>query len=1212
MQRALYSIFSTIPLATIGCLIPLSTQAQITPDDTTSTTINQNGNDFVINEGDRVGDNLFHSFNEFSVPTLGSARFNNADTIANIFSRVTGSDISSIDGLLGANSTANLYLINPNGIIFRENASLQLGGSFFASTADSLLFEGNTEFSAVNPQAAPLLEVNIPIGARFRDNPGDINVNGTENNGFGVNNPRLNDNFSLNEGRTLTFLGGNLTFDSGAISIGSSQIELGGLNQVGIVSIESDSSLSFPEGINQSDIFLRNNSFITASDLDSSVTINARNLEIVSGSVIRLLNDSGDGVSSVFDNVVNDIDNIENTEDIGSVGNITLNVSNEILIDRGGIISIREFSPLVDSIRDAGNIEINTNNLKLTSGARISASSEGNGNAGNITINATGNISISGRRGPGNTTPLIREFFELNSGISSQLSGRLPSVGAGGNIDITAENLTLLDGTTINASTEGYGNAGDIQIEVFDTIDLNNGGILSTTSGFGFRSERVTRNAGNINIVTGNLNLNRGGLVSTSTLSEGNAGNIIINAREDITLTDERESPFSTPGVSPGFTPGISEGVGDVGFSSRANISSRVDRSAIGEGGQIDITAANLTLADGTTINASTEGDGNAGDIQIEVSDTVNLNNNSSIISTTNPSYTLEETTTNAGNIGITSKDLNLNQGSLISSSTLGIGNAGNVSITTTNSIFLEGIGESVPDNTVGNRAINAIDFRVNEFATISSQVNINAIGTGGQINIETTDLTLLDGTTIIASTEGRGDAGNIKIDVADTTTLNGGDILSTTSDPSASTEAVDNNAGTIEIVSDNIVLKNGGEINTSTSGSGNAGLIDIQLQSGTFEGLNSGVQSSVLENATGNGGNIEISAESLLLTDNAEIATSTSGEGNAGSIFITETSSLSISNNASITAEANVDGGIAGNLTIESDELNLSSGSLINVSSPEGQAGNISIQSNSVSQNQGFITSETLLDNENIGANINLEIFGNWRIENESLVSATAFGDAEGGNININQNSPDTEFLLFAFPPEGDSGSDIIANAENADGGRIEINAAGIFGIDFRDEQTFLNDLTVSSEFGSPGETIINRTVEDPTSGLINLPASVSDASDQISQNPCQQGVGSEFIVTGKGGLPPSVNQSLNREQTQVGLIELVETRLDTLKDTPADKEVTGRQGENVKQESLPSQGWVFNEKGEVTLTAYRTTDTKIKRSIGKVSDSCSKLRSP
>ncbi|NJL52140.1 MAG: filamentous hemagglutinin N-terminal domain-containing protein [Hydrococcus sp. SU_1_0] len=209
MQRAFTSIFfSTLSLVVLSCLIPLTAKAQVTPDGTTSTTVNQDGDNFTIEQGDRVGDNLFHSFNEFSVPTSGSAAFNNAGDIANIFSRVTGSSISSIDGLISANGAANLFLINPNGIIFGENASLNLGGSFFASTADSLLFEGDAEFSAVNPQAPPLLEVSIPIGASFRDNPGDI-VNQSI---FSVDGGLI-----VRPGKTLALIGGNITFQSGQV-----------------------------------------------------------------------------------------------------------------------------------------------------------------------------------------------------------------------------------------------------------------------------------------------------------------------------------------------------------------------------------------------------------------------------------------------------------------------------------------------------------------------------------------------------------------------------------------------------------------------------------------------------------------------------------------------------------------------------------------------------------------------------------------------------------------------------------------------------------------------------------------------------------------------------------------------------------------------------------------------------------------------------------
>ena len=162
-----------LSLGTALCLSASPLLAQVTSDGTVNTQVNQNGNVSEITGGETRGSNLFHSFQDFSVQTGNEAFFDNAASISNIFSRVTGGNISNIDGAIRANGSASLFLINPAGIIFGQNARLDIGGSFYGSTASSILFEDG-EFSAVDNLEQPVLTINAPIGLSFRDEPGDI------------------------------------------------------------------------------------------------------------------------------------------------------------------------------------------------------------------------------------------------------------------------------------------------------------------------------------------------------------------------------------------------------------------------------------------------------------------------------------------------------------------------------------------------------------------------------------------------------------------------------------------------------------------------------------------------------------------------------------------------------------------------------------------------------------------------------------------------------------------------------------------------------------------------------------------------------------------------------------------------------------------------------------------------------------------------------
>lgn len=228
VKRSLF--FITLPLCTIGCFAFAGTvRAQIIQDNTLpgeSSVVSPNLE--VINGtpsqeitgGATRGANLFHSFQEFNIGENRGAYFVQPSGIQNIISRVTGRNLSNINGILGVIlgngnlGNANLFLINPNGIEFGPNARLNMGGSFLASTANSLILDnGLLEFSATNPQAPPLLTVNIPTGLRFRDNAGSItnqsrvqNVNG---NLVGL---------ELLEGKSLALVGGNVTLNGGILT----------------------------------------------------------------------------------------------------------------------------------------------------------------------------------------------------------------------------------------------------------------------------------------------------------------------------------------------------------------------------------------------------------------------------------------------------------------------------------------------------------------------------------------------------------------------------------------------------------------------------------------------------------------------------------------------------------------------------------------------------------------------------------------------------------------------------------------------------------------------------------------------------------------------------------------------------------------------------------------------------------------------------------
>ncbi|MDJ0589079.1 MAG: filamentous hemagglutinin N-terminal domain-containing protein [Pleurocapsa sp. MO_226.B13] len=362
MLKALHLLLKII-LYACGFLLTISkvSSAQVTSDNTTNTQVNQNGNVAEIRGGERRGSNLFHSFRDFSVPTGNEAFFNNnADTISNILGRVTGGNSSNIDGLIRANGSANLFLINPAGIIFGENARLDIGGSFYGSTASSILFE-NGEFSAVGNIQQPMLTINAPIGLSFRDNPQPITNRSTANS-VGL---------QVAPGETIGLIGGNISFVGGLITAPGGNIQLGGLSSAGEIRIDAENNFTFTDGIAKANVTLSDLSTVNVRGSNGGrIEINANNLELAGASQLLAGIELGEGSPQA------------------QADDISINTNAFIARGESGVRNENL------GTGNGGNINITTGTLDFRDGSAIVASTFGTDNAGNVTINASGDVSF--------------------------------------------------------------------------------------------------------------------------------------------------------------------------------------------------------------------------------------------------------------------------------------------------------------------------------------------------------------------------------------------------------------------------------------------------------------------------------------------------------------------------------------------------------------------------------------------------------------------------------------------------------------------------------------------------------------------------------------------------------------------------------------------------------------------------------------------------
>jgi filamentous hemagglutinin family protein len=617
-----------------------SVQAQVIADDTLlrPSVVNINGNQFKITGGTRAGTNLFHSFRQFSVPTGGTASFQQVEpAIANIITRVTGASISRIDGLIealqsnGQISSADLFLINPNSIIFGTNASLNIGGSFLATTGDRLSFADATQFNADGTQSSSLLTVSVPSGLQMGATPGAIVHRSRANLQFSQDFPNdaIAGGLQVAPGRTLALVGGQIRLPGGVLVAESGRIELGAIGNASVDLTRSGAGwrLAYAPSSRFQDLRFSQAANVSVSGAGGgSIQIQGRQIHLTDQSFI-----------SAFT--------------LGDLDGEPIQIQAEHLrIDDRSLI--RSFT---QGAGTGGNISIGVEQLDIESGGQIAVNTNASGNSGSIRINADTITLKGGDDIQGNT------FF--STGLFSQ--ARSEATGNGGQLAISTGALNILEGAQVNTVTFGAGNAGNIQVRA-DRIHL--AGVIQDRSGtviytpgnprpypsgfFTATRNNATGDGGLLRIETTSLRLEEGAAIKTNTEGRGDSGSIAIDATEQIEVlgrVPEDSLPSfiltSSGGVAGIDESGVNTATGRSGSLRIRTRELRVDEGAIAVGsanpdqqntagaGTLRIRAAIVSLDNQGRLLADTAS-GNGGNIRLELDNLLQIQNRSQISTT--------------------------------------------------------------------------------------------------------------------------------------------------------------------------------------------------------------------------------------------------------------------------------------------------------------------------------------------------------------------------------------------------------------------------------------------------------------------------------------------------------------------------------------------------------------------------------------------------
>jgi filamentous hemagglutinin family protein len=1099
--------------------------------------------------GKIVGKNLFQSFSQFNLVNGEVATFSGPVNvnIQNILARVTGGSASSIDGTIQSSiQGANLFFINPFGVLFGSHAQVNVSGSFAVTSASYVKLADGGRFDAANPANDVLTAKPVSAFGFLGSTAGDISFQQSS--------------LAVPAGQSFSVIGGAITLSGATIQAPGGRINLVSINSAGELALDVTDYTALPNTTAFSSL-----GQITIQDADSvqstvdasgsgggQVVVRGGTL-LVQNSVVEANTLGGTDGNGININVTGDltVNGGAITTDTSGSGNggalsitagaISLNAEGNTV---SGILSDTEAT----GSGNGGNISITTPTLDILNGARISAATGGMGNGGNVTINAdtidldaqsaqgfgssiTG-ISVSSLNNPGGNAgsiviqPMSGGVLSLQVVNGAQVSAETDGNGAGGSINIVADSIQLDAQTSsqftgIEAMTFGPGQGGDIQIQTRALTLANGSQISATTFGSGGGGD-ITVNADTIAVQTSSS-------IESQTFGLGPGGNINLTATTSLIVDGQQADG------SPGFAeiaasnpfgislPGYNAPAGNVTITTPllevlngADISTSVYGAS--PGGNIVITAPTVQILNGGQVSAATDGTGNGGNVTVNA-DTIGIDAQNAqgpgapLTEIAVSSQLVDPASGAAGNVVIRPLSgplsLLIVNGGDISASTRGGGAGGSVNIVA-DSIQLDGetspLFTGIQAMTSGGGQGGGIQIQTRAL-TLANGAELSAAtsggGGGGDITVNADTISIQSSSQINAQTSGLGPGGNINLTATTSLILNGeqfdgspGLVEIGAGNPSGGGDAP---AGSITITTPLLELLNGADISASVLGASAGG--NITINAGALALDNHALISCSSQN--GQAGGIAITAAQTIQLADASVISVSSAGNNAGDITAVSDGYIRVAD-SQITAQASQDGG---NITLTAPSMvYLLNGKLD--ASAGSQGGNVTVDPQSVVLNNSTITSSA---GSGKGGDITLEPAGSVYLLDSTLNAQSASGN--GGDILVAGPTGNAGTGTANAPLVTLDQADVIANAPKGQGGNITFVSKG-----------FLQSEGLINASGAENGTVEIRSPNvDLTGIVVPLSASLLDAESQL-QPYCGvklAGAISSFFVVGRGGVP-------------------------------------------------------------------------------------------